>query len=376
MKILKWLNYVLAAAVLLTAVVFLFRPKIGSDSDITIRINHAEAELNGKPIFQSGRIYVPMFSLGNYLSFFTWMDSSNDTYRVLVPGQEVIMKVGETQVYSFGKTIQLEGAPIIHNNALYVPLQLFSSVLHVPMSWESRTDTVDITYNTPYIFAKEKGAAFWFRKSMGDLYMSTGNKPFLLKNIKITTLDSSILTASQISNDSYMLQIEDDSTRRYVIYKAIIHHREIATSSIVGYERNGTNLRSIEKAGDLWIMIDNSTLKLADTNGTIKTSYSAQEIFGENDTFTVEEAFDDYLLVRPSRQKILYLFNRKTKESIALYKHLLTGEEKASIDSALANGLNKFGDSLYFEHIKGDMLYFTRRIAGANPSSYTYQLKQ
>ncbi|KJB89461.1 hypothetical protein AZ66_01765 [Paenibacillus sp. E194] len=376
MKILKWLNYVLAAAVLLTAVVFLFRPKIGLDSDITIRINHAEAELNGKPIFQSGRIYVPMFSLGNYLSFFTWMDSSNDTFRVLVPGQEVIMKVGETQVYSFGKTIQLEGAPIIHNNTLYVPLQLFSSVLQVPMSWESRTGTVDITYNTPYIFAKEKGTAFWFRKSIGDLYMSTGNKPFLLKNIKLITSDTSILTASQISNDSYMLQIEDDSTRRYVVYKAIIHHHEVATSSIVDYERNGTNLRSIEKAGDLWIMIDNSTLKLADTNGTIKASYSAQEIFGENDTFTVEEAFDDYLLVRPSRQKILYLFNRKTKQSIALYKHLLTGEEKESIDSALANGLNKFGDSLYFERIKGDMLYFTRRIAGATPSSYTYQLKQ
>lgn len=376
MKILKWLNYVLAAAVLLTAVVFLFRPKIDPDSDITIRINYAEAELNGKPIFQSGRIYVPMFSLGNYLSFFTWMDSSNDTYRVLVPGQEVIMKVGETQVYSFGKTIQLEGAPIIHNNALYVPLQLFSSVLQVPMSWESRTGTVDITYNTPDIFAKEKGAAFWFRKSIGDLYMSTGNKPFLLKNINLETSDTSILTASQISNDSYMLQIEDDSTRRYVIYKAIIHHHEVVTSSIVGYERNGTNLKSIEKAGDLWIMIDNSTLKLADTDGTIKTSYSAQEIFGENDTFTVEEAFDDYLLVRPSTQKILYLFNRKTKESIALYKHLLTGEEKASIDSALTNGLNKQGDSLYFESIKGDMLYFTRRIAGANPSSYTYQLKQ
>ena len=375
MKILKWLNYVLAAAVLLTAVVFLFRPKIDPDSNITIRINYAEAELNGKPIFQSGRIYVPMFSLGNYLSFFTWMDGSNDSFHVLVPGQEVIMKVGETQVYSFGKTIQLEGAPIIHNNALYVPLQLFSSVLQVPMSWESRTGTVDITYNTPYIFAKEKGAAFWFRKSIGDLYMSTGNKPFLLKNIKLETSDTSILTASQISNDSYMLQIEDDSTRRYVIYKAIIHHHEIATSSIVGYERNGTNLKSIEKAGDLWVMIDNSTLKLADADGTIQASYSSQEIFGENDTFTVEEAYDDYLLVRPSRQKILYLFNRKTKESIALYKHLLTGAEKASIDSALANGSNNFGDSLYFEHIKGDVLYFTRRIPGLNPTTYTYRLR-
>lgn len=375
MKILKWLNYVLAAAVLLTAAVFLFRPKIGLESDITIRINHAEAELNGKPIFQSGRIYVPMFSLGHYLSFFTLMDSSNDTFRVLVPGQEVIMKVGETQVYSFGKTIQLEGAPIIHNNALYVPLQLFSSVLQVPMSWESRTGTVDITYNTPYIFAKEKGAAFWFRKSIGDLYMSTGNKPFLLKNIKLITSDTSILTSSQISNDSYMLQIEDDTITGYVIYKAIIQHHKVAISSLAQYKRSGNTLKSIDRVGDLWVMIDDSTLKLVASDGTIKTSYSAQEIFGENDTFTVEEAFDDYLLVRPSRQKILYLFNRKTKESIALYKHLMTSEEQASIDSALANGLNKDGDSLYFERIKGDMLYFTRRIAGATPSSYKYQLK-
>ncbi|EPY09729.1 copper amine oxidase N-terminal domain-containing protein [Paenibacillus alvei] len=375
MKILKWLNYVLAAAVLLTAAVFLFRPKIGLESDITIRINHAEAELNGKPIFQSGRIYVPMFSLGHYLSFFTWMDSSNDSIRVLVPGQEVIMKVGESQVKSFGKTIQLEGAPIIHNNALYVPLQLFSSVLQVPMSWESRTGTVDITYNTPYIFAKEKGAAFWFRKSIGDLYMSTGNKPFLLKNINLKTSDTSILTASQISNDSYMLQIEDDTITGYVIYKAIIQHHKVAISSLAQYKRSGNTLKSIDRVGDLWVMIDDSTLKLVASDGTIKTSYSAQEIFGENDTFTVEEAFDDYLLVRPSRQKILYLFNRKTKESIALYKHLMTSEEQASIDSALANGLNKDGDSLYFNRIKGDVLYFTRRIAGANPNSYTYQLK-
>lgn len=375
MKILKWLNYVLAAAVLLTAAVFLFRHKIDPNSDITIRINYAEAELNGKPIFQSGRIYVPMFSLGNYLSFFTLMDSSNDTFRVLVPGQEVIMKVGETQVKSFGKTIQLEGAPIIHNNALYVPLQLFSSVLQVPMSWESRTGTVDITYDTPYIFAKEKGAAFWFRKSIGDLYMSTGNKPFLLKNIKLKTSDTSILTASQISNDSYMLQIEDDTITGYVIYKAIIQHHKVAISSLAQYKRSGNTLKSIDRVGDLWVMIDDSTLKLVASDGTIKTSYSAQEIFGENDTFTVEEAFDDYLLVRPSRQKILYLFNRKTKESIALYKHLMTSEEQASIDSALANGLNKDGDSLYFDRIKGDVLYFTRRIAGANPSSYTYQLK-
>lgn len=375
MKILKWLNYVLAAAVLLTAAVFLFRHKIDPNSDITIRINYAEAELNGKPIFQSGRIYVPMFSLGNYLSFFTLMDSSNDTFRVLVPGQEVIMKVGETQVKSFGKTIQLEGAPIIRNNALYVPLQLFSSVLQVPMSWESRTGTVDITYDTPYIFAKEKGAAFWFRKSIGDLYMSTGNKPFLLKNIKLKTSDTSILTASQISNDSYMLQIEDDTITGYVIYKAIIQHHKVAISSLAQYKRSGNTLKSIDRVGDLWVMIDDSTLKLVASDGTIKTSYSAQEIFGENDTFTVEEAFDDYLLVRPSRQKILYLFNRKTKESIALYKHLMTSEEQASIDSALANGLNKDGDSLYFDRIKGDVLYFTRRIAGANPSSYTYQLK-
>lgn len=375
MKILKWLNYVLAAAVLLTAAVFLFRHKIDPNSDITIRINYAEAELNGKPIFQSGRIYVPMFSLGNYLSFFTLMDSSNDTFRVLVPGQEVIMKVGETQVKSFGKTIQLEGAPIIHNNALYVPLQLFSSVLQVPMSWESRTGTVDITYDTPYIFAKEKGAAFWFRKSIGDLYMSTGNKPFLLKNIKLKTSDTSILTASQISNDSYMLQIEDDTITGYVIYKAIIQHHKVAISSLAQYKRSGNTLKSIDRVGDLWVMIDDSTLKLVASDGTIKTSYSAQEIFGENDTFTVEEAFDDYLLVRPSRQKILYLFNRKTKESIALYKHLMTSEEQASIDSALANGLNKDGDSLYLDRIKGDVLYFTRRIAGANPSSYTYQLK-
>lgn len=375
MKILKWLNYVLAAAVLLTAAVFLFRHKIDPNSDITIRINYAEAELNGKPIFQSGRIYVPMFSLGNYLSFFTLMDSSNDTFRVLVPGQEVIMKVGETQVKSFGKTIQLEGAPIIHNNALYVPLQLFSSVLQVPMSWESRTGTVDITYDTPYIFAKEKGAAFWFRKSIGDLYMSTGNKPFLLKNIKLKTSDTSILTASQISNDSYMLQIEDDTITGYVIYKAIIQHHKVAISSLAQYKRSGNTLKSIDRVGDLWVMIDDSTLKLVASDGTIKTSYSAQEIFGENDTFTVEEAFNDYLLVRPSRQKILYLFNRKTKESIALYKHLMTSEEQASIDSALANGLNKDGDSLYFDRIKGDVLYFTRRIAGANPSSYTYQLK-
>lgn len=376
MKILKWLNYVLAAAVLLTAAVFLFRPTIGPDpdTDITIRINYAKAEFNGKPMLQSGRIYVPMYSLGECLSFFTWIDSSNDTIRVLVPGQEAIMKVGEMQVYTYGKTVELEGSPILHNGALYVPLQLFSSVLHVPMSWESRTDTVDITYNTPFIFAKEKGAAFWFRKNTGELYMSTGNKPFLLEHINMKTSDTSRLTASRLSNDSYMLQIEDDSVAGYVIYKAIIQHHKVAISSLAQYKRSRNNLRSIDRVGDLWVMIDDSTLKLVASDGTVEASYQAQEIFGEKDTFTVVGAFDNYLLIT-SRQNILYLFNRKTKELIALYNQLLTDKEKASIDSAIANGLYHLGDGLYFDRKEGDALYFTRRIPGVNPTTYTYRLQ-
>lgn len=378
MKNTKSFKLFLAFTFMLSATGIILQPQAeaGSSPRISITINSIEETLSHAPIKRSGRVYVPLRDLGGLLSLHTSWNPNTKSIQVLGVGQEIVLRANDSKAMVNGKSIKIDAPPIDKQGVTYVPLQLFASVLKVPLTWNAKTNTVSANYTSPYLYTSVQGTPFWFHKKDGTLYMSNGTKPILIGKTSMGINEIGTLTAAKLDANSYFLQIHDNYGEPHIndaVFRAIIHKEKLALSSQVHYWGHH-NHESIQKAGDLIVMIDGKTLKLADAKGAVKAAYQAKDLFGEEDNFTVEGAFDEYLLVRPYKKSLLHLFNTKTKQSVMLYKELLSEQDKEIIETMINDGAtgdsDYAGDRLSFVKKKGKTLYFNR-----NENSLTYQLK-
>ncbi|MEW9105858.1 copper amine oxidase N-terminal domain-containing protein [Paenibacillus sp.] len=378
MKNTKSFKFFLAFTLMLSATGTILQPQANASSSprISITINNIDATLSHDPMKRSGRVYVPLRDLGTLLSLHTSWNPNTKSIQVLGVGQEILLRSNDSKAMVNGKSIKIDAPPIVKQGVTYVPLQLFASVLKVPLTWNAKTNTVSANYTSPYLYTSVQGTPFWFHKKDGTLYMSTGSKPLTVGKTSMDIKEISTFTAAKLDAKSYLLQIHDNYGEPHindVVFRAIVHKEKLALSSKVSYWGHH-NHESIEKAGDLIVMIDGKTLKLADAKGTVKASYQAKDLFGEEDNFTVEGAFDGYLHVRPYQKGTLQLLNTKTKESVLLYKELLSEQDKEIIDTMIKDGAtgdsDYAGDRLSFVKKEGKTLYFNR-----NENSHTYQLK-
>lgn len=386
MKNTKSFKFFLAFTLMLSATGIILQPQANASSSprISITINNIDATLSHDPMKRSGRVYVPLRDLGTLLSLHTSWNPNTKSIQVLGVGQEIVLRPNDSKAMVNGKSIKIDAPPIDKQGVTYVPLQLFASVLKVPLTWNAKTNTVSTNYTSPYLYTSVQGTPFWFHKKDGSLYISTGSKPISVGKTSMNIKEISTFTAAKLDAKSYLLQIHDNYGEPHindVVFRAIVHKEKLALSSQVDYWGHH-NHESIEKANNLIVMIDGKNLKLADAKGTVKASYQAKDLFGEDDNFTVEGAFDEYLLVRPYQKSLLHLFNTKTKQSVMLYKELMSESDpdRKIFEQMLSDGAIKdpdyVGDRLYFVKKEGNTVHFKHvEPFGTKETSYTYQLK-
>jgi len=262
-----------------------------------------------------------------------------------------------------GKAVKLGGTPFSKGGQIFVPAKFLVTALRgSKVSWDPKQQIVSATG-----LRKDLGARIPYSRLTFSLDFETGELT-LKDNVegierKLTDLAPILgnLTYSfrRTKGGLLLLTLTDNYGEphiHYQQYQIVLKNRGvIRQSSAYFYERVPQKDISY---GDTIVLTNGKQLRLIeDVTGRVMEKLDLVRIGGEKDNYYVEGMDEDFLLLRANQTGMLKLYDRRTKETVLLYKQLLD-PSLFEITENYTEPLVGPGDYLIFIKREGDQLLF------------------
>ncbi|WP_025692981.1 copper amine oxidase N-terminal domain-containing protein [Paenibacillus zanthoxyli] len=323
-----------------------------------------ELSLEHSGFQKNGTTYVPLKDISSYLDLQLLWNADKSSLEVTGLYQAVTLKAGQPKAYTAaGKVIMLGGETLIRGGVTYVPVKLFSKAFGVPVSWKGG-NRFAVSYVSRYIKTSTGRELFWLNREHGVLYSGqSGTVPLRAGMIQVNDLDWVSMSVRRISSASYAVEIENASGEPHINntrWRALVSGGSLVRQAKTRY----WNPRMVGLKRDVFafqgnvVMVDGQMLTLVNPDGHIFKTYDLLKITGINDAFAVEYVDTDFLLVRPFQKGTLILIDRRSGQSVQLYKQLLSADDQAWLEAYPNTEIDYPGDNLEFTGRLGDTLSF------------------
>ncbi|MFD1776509.1 copper amine oxidase N-terminal domain-containing protein [Paenibacillus rhizophilus] len=313
---------------------------------------------------ENGATYVPLKDLSSSLDLQLLWNPGKSSLEVTGLYQAVSLKVGQPKAYTAaGKTIMLGAETLVRNGVTYVPDKLFSKAFGLPLAWEGG-NRFSVAYTPKYMMTSAGRELFWLNREHGVLYSGqSGSVPLRAGVIRVADLDWASMSARRINSASYAVEIENASGEPHINntrWRALVSGGSLVRQAKTHY----WNPRMLGMKRDVFafqgnvVMVDGQTVMLVNPDGHIYKTYNLLELTGINDAFAVEAVDSDFLLVRPFQKGTLILIDRRSGQTVELYKQLISAADQAWLKAYPDTEIDYPGDKLAYTGRSGDLLSF------------------
>ncbi|AKG36977.1 copper amine oxidase N-terminal domain-containing protein [Paenibacillus durus] len=330
---------------------------------------------------ENGTTYVPLKDISSYLDLQLLWNADKSSLEVTGLYQAVSLKAGQPKAYTAaGKVIMLGAETLIRGGVTYVPEKLFSKAFGVPVVWKGG-NRFAVPYTPRYIKTSTGRELFWLNREYGVLYSGqSGAVPLRAGMIQVNDLDWVSMSARRINSASYAVEIENASGEPHINntrWRALVSGGSLVRQAKTHYRnpRMAGLKRDVFAFQGNVVMVDGQKLTLVNPDGHIFKTYDLLKITGINDAFAVEFMDTDFLLVRPFQKGTLILIDRRSGQSVQLYKQLLSVDDQAWLETYPDTEIDYPGDNLSFTGRSEDTLSFEwTSFTGGQKVHFTYTL--
>ncbi|MGV7116386.1 copper amine oxidase N-terminal domain-containing protein [Paenibacillus kyungheensis] len=301
--------------------------------------------------------------------------------------KKIVFRIDSRTATVDGKSITMTSTPFILQNPttqqkeIYVPIRSVVQFLgghSLHMDSQKHVITADQLQAFNVITDVYQGDTYTMRKINGDLYHSHHNsQPVKIASIH-TPLDFfefSNIDVSSTSKGLQMVRIQNASGEPHIYHEdftMIFKNGSLIRQSSMDYHLN-KHTNSTMYNGNI-ILNDGQNLRIIeDGTGNVLENIDLVKLAGKKDSYVVESLQSDIVLLRAISDSHLTLIDRKTGQSVVLYKELLTTEQQKLVDPTTM----PFGVDDRLTYIKRihNMLYFTYGKDSEDEQQVTYTLK-
>ncbi|NUU59214.1 copper amine oxidase N-terminal domain-containing protein [Paenibacillus agri] len=314
---------------------------------------------------QQGAVYLPLKEMAPLLDLHVLWNADKSSIEVTGLYQALSLKVGQSKAYTADNKVISLGAPtLIRDGITYVPTTLFSKAFSLPVGWDGKLD-VTVPYTERYLKAVSGRELFWLHKEKGVVYSGeSGRRPVRAGIANVRQLDWATLSVRTVNSTSYVLDLNNASGEPHIHvsnYRLLLHEGQLVRQTVSSYGgmRNLGMKENVSAYQGNLVMVNKSILYLVNPDGHIFKTYNLAEPTGIDDTFALEAIEEDFLLVRPYQKGTLFLIDRKSGESTALYTQLLGSEDQAWLEQYPNWDFDYPGDRLQYNGRSGNTLSFT-----------------
>ena len=319
--------------------------------------------LTGEAIVKQGVSYIGMDAIVATMTFFRLILSNEHKVKYEGFRTSFTITLGKSTGELNGKTVQLGGIPFKRGEQIFVPARFLVTALRgSKVSWDPKQQVVSAKG-----LRKDLGARIPYGRLTYSLDFETGE--LTLKD-NVEGIERKLIDLAPIlGNVTYrfrktkggllLLTITDNSGEpriHYQQYQIVLKNRGvIRQSSAYFYERVP---RDDISYGDTIVLTNGKQLRLIeDGTGRVMEKLDLVRIGGEKDNYYVEGMDEDFLLLRANQSGMLKLYERRTQETVLLYKQLLD-PSLFEITENYAQPLVGRGDYLTYVKREGDQLLF------------------
>jgi hypothetical protein len=341
-------------------------PSVTAPSTVALASSAQQSRrmLEHEVLREHGIDYFPLRDVAPVLDLQVLWNADKSSIEVTGLYQALSLKIGQPKAYTADNKVIMLGAPtVIREGRTYVSGQLFSKAFNLPLRLESKTE-ISVPYMERYLKAVSGREVFWLHKEKGVVYSGTsGQLPVRAGTVNVRGLDWATLAVRTVNSASYVLDINNAFGEPHINvsnYRALLHEGRLvrqAVSSYGGMRNLGMKDNVSAFQGNL-VMMDQNMLYLVNPDGHVFKTYNLAELTGIEDAFALEAIDTDLLLVRPYQKGTLFLIDRRSGESTALYTKLLGAEDQAWLEQFPELELDYPGDRLEYTGRSGNTLSF------------------
>ncbi|MDT3429009.1 hypothetical protein J2Z22_004605 [Paenibacillus forsythiae] len=323
-----------------------------------------ELSLEHSGFQENGTTYIPLRDICSFLDLQPLWNPDKASLEVTGIYQAVSLKPDQPKAYTAaGKVIMLGAKPLIRDGVTYVPEKLFSKAFSIPVVWKGE-NRFSLPYTVKHVMTAAGRELFWLSREHGVLRSGpSGSVPRRAGIIQVANLDWVSMSARKINPASYAVEIENaygephiNNTRWRVLVSEGSLVRQ-AKTQYWGARMLGMKRDVFAFQGNV-VMVDGQTLMLAGPDGHIVEEYNLQKLTGIDDAFAAEAVDTDFVLVRPFQKGTLILIDRRSGQSVQLYKELLSAADQAWLEACPDTNIDYPGDRLVYTGRSEDTLSF------------------
>ena len=216
-------------------------PQISDQEDIALYINSTKINFNSEILAIDDIVYVPGERLFESVGIDFKYDS--DTNIVTLSGEKInmVFSIDSNIVTINGNNIVLTSAPVLHNNCVYVPLNLINEALNAKIWWDESANLVVVTTGK----AKQDNI---LKNIRGKLYMN--GEPYYEISFLYENLARDIWKAYRESSEDYIHSAEYREAEQ-----VISQMHDLGFRSIRSYMWDESQYQAVQSAGDREIYV-------------------------------------------------------------------------------------------------------------------------
>ncbi|WP_438435255.1 copper amine oxidase N-terminal domain-containing protein [Gorillibacterium sp. sgz500922] len=342
-----------------------------SPPSITITLNDEYTNpVSQPPILLNGTTYVHVRDLARLLSDELKWDERTQTAVYLSPSGRLTLSLSPYRLSLNGKPVTLTHKAISRSGRIFVPLKDFAGLLGVQAGWDAADRTIELHSASRYWKASDQGTLVWFdslKRTVTYLDEATSMPvvvPTSLPRVKYG-IHQAELQVRKLNGGAVLASFTINYGEPgifYADYRVLVNGRKAVDTSVAVYQ---THMRAVSlnpvnplSFDNRALLFDGKRLRLENSQGTVLREVDLPQITGLDDVFTVEQVFDDYLLVRPNGVYTLIGIDLRTDTADLLYRKLVPVEDQKIIDGWEWTAVDYPSDGLTFLRRDGQKLIF------------------
>lgn len=145
---------ILSLALIFILILSMSFSAFATQQSIDVIINGVKIQLDDSAYFgDNGRVMVPIRQILETLNYEVGWNNDDRSITVSKDSNIIELKIGETNIISNGKELNILEKPIINNDKTFVPLELLSNGFDLIIGWDNKYQTLNI--NEPIINSEE-----------------------------------------------------------------------------------------------------------------------------------------------------------------------------------------------------------------------------
>jgi len=184
---------------------------------IKVTLNNKTLNLKNQPYIKGGKVFVPFKEVLEKVDKGIKWEEEQQVVYAKIASTEIYIKTGMNYSYVNGYKIQLEMAPELKGNVIYVPYILISESLSSDVNWNSKTKTINIKYiNTIYKIGE---TATYNKMEYSIDEVDSSSFGVLEVNGKVSAVDEKIVIEVSDDNGYVLSQTMDIGEKDGDMYK-------------------------------------------------------------------------------------------------------------------------------------------------------------